>query len=308
MKNVRVLTIGTTLALLSACGASAASKATVPSRDQLAAQIVEAGGVSEATASCAADALYENLSEEDLALVVTGEEPSADAKTRFTDAVLDCLSGTVVTETPETDAAPTTEAATTTEPTTTTTKTTTKTTAVATTAAPITAAPTTAAPTTTAMPTTTAAGADPLSTSSQYAVTAEATSAYGETDWAASQATGAPNSSGCADDVNAWASLSSDGKDSLTLTYAKPVIPSAVRISMNYNPNQIVSVEVVDTDGAATSIYASAPVAADCPSLFEIPVTGVVDPVSTVRVTVDQSILGLGWTEIDAVELVGVTQ
>ena len=66
-------------------------------------------------------------------------------------------------------------------------------------------------------------------------------------------------------------------------------------------------VEVVDTAGTATVVYAEAPEVidfADCPQLMEVPVPDVAN-VNSVRITVDQATLGRGWTEIDAVELIG---
>lgn len=262
MRHTKLVMIGAAVTLLfGACGGS--DSASVPSRDELVAEIVEKSGVDKDVAACAADALFDNLSKDDLELVVAGEEPSAKAKDAFTDAVLDCLSDTEVTEATEADESTTTDAP---------------------------AASTTVA----------------TDSVSQWATTAEATSQYGEDSWSATQATGKPNSPDCADQITAWATEKSDGKDTLTLGYDTPVIPSAVRISITYTPNQVVSVDVVGTDGTVTSVYTGAPSEETCPQLFEVPVTGVTSAVDEVRITLDQSILALGWTEIDAVELVGI--
>ena len=72
-------------------------EAKVPTREQLAAQIVEQGGVDQATADCAADAMFDTLSEDDIAKLSKGEEPSAAAQEDFTNAVLDCLMPTATT-------------------------------------------------------------------------------------------------------------------------------------------------------------------------------------------------------------------
>ena len=124
--------------LLMGCGSDGGS-AKVPNRDQLVAQIVESGGVSQAVAECSADALFSTLSKDDLAKAVGGGEPSNAGKDAFTSAILDCLevSITVITDAPTTDA-PTTDAPTTVAPTT----------VAPTTVAPTTVAPTTVAPTT----------------------------------------------------------------------------------------------------------------------------------------------------------------
>jgi hypothetical protein len=39
--------------------------------------------------------------------------------------------------------------------------------------------------------------------------------------------------------------------------------------------------------------------------VLKIPITGVTAKVKTVRIFVDQSVLTIGWNEIDAVQLVG---
>ena len=269
--------------LLMGCGSDSGS-AKAPNRDQLVAEIVESGGVSQAVAECSADALFSTLSKDDLAKAVGGGEPSTEGKDAFTTAILDCLevSNTVITDAPTTDA-PTTEAPTTVAPTT---------------VAPTTVAPTTVAPTT-------VVAAD--GTVSQFASTAKATSEFGDDEWSAKQATGAPTIKVCGDNTEAWASLTSDGKDALNLGYATPVVASMVKISQSYNPGQIVKVEVLNTAGTATVIYQGVPAAMDpsaCPNIMELPVADVAD-VNSVRITVDQSVIALGWTEIDAVELIG---
>jgi hypothetical protein len=141
----------------------------------------------------------------------------------------------------------------------------------------------------------------------QWATAAEASSEYGSTDWSAMQAAGAPNTPNCGDSVTAWASAASDGVDSVTLYYYEaPLIPTEINIVQSYNPSQVTKVEVIDPSGSETVVYEGEPKAVDeCPYTLSIPVTGVDTLVMGVRVTVDQSALGLGWNEIDAVELVG---
>ncbi len=63
----------------------------LPSRDQLAAEIVKQGGLDQATAECAADALYDSLDKDDIAKVVAGQEPSEAGQEAFTEALIDCM-------------------------------------------------------------------------------------------------------------------------------------------------------------------------------------------------------------------------
>ena len=120
-------------------------------------------------------------------------------------------------------------------------------------------------------------------------------------------ATGKPKLKECGDSGEAWASLEAYGKEFLTLTYKTAVLPSRVVVHSNYNPGQITGVWIVSEDGNMTQIYAAKPSAdAECPLALEIPLDGIDAPVNKVIVDVDQKKkLGLGWTEIDAVELVG---
>ena len=144
------------------------------------------------------------------------------------------------------------------------------------------------------------------STVAQWASSAAATTEYGSDAWAADQATGAPNVSQCADDGNAWASSSSTGYDKLTVGFRKAVVPSLVKVYVSYHPGQVTMVQVIDVNGRSTTIYKKAPrEISTCPYTMTIPVTGVTAPVRKVRITVNQSTLQLGWTEIDAVQLVG---
>ncbi|MFZ6030077.1 MAG: hypothetical protein ACOYYS_20365 [Chloroflexota bacterium] len=141
-----------------------------------------------------------------------------------------------------------------------------------------------------------------------WATTAEATSAYGSVDWSAGQAAGAPNTLTCGDYGSAWASAEADGVESITLYYYDaPLVPSEINIVQSYNPSQVVKVEVLDPSGEfETVVYEGEPEAVnECPYTLSIPVDDVDYAVMGIRITVDQSVLGLGWNEIDAVELVG---
>lgn len=144
---------------------------------------------------------------------------------------------------------------------------------------------------------------------SQYATSAFATTEYSDDSWSAAQATGAPDTPACGDEITAWATESSDGIDSIELFYDTPVYAVEVVIYQTYNPNQVVQVELISTEGEYVTVYEGAPTAVDdpCPFVMTIPADGDI-LADGVRVTLDQSQLGLGWNEIDAVELYGMSE
>jgi hypothetical protein len=145
----------------------------------------------------------------------------------------------------------------------------------------------------------------------QWAVSAKASSQYGESSWNAEQAIGAPNVTDCGDNGLAWASESSTGAlDWIELTYATPVIPTGINIYQSYNPSQVIEVDLIDTDGTTYTAWQGSPKkVSTCPDLMTITFDKKQEMlVEKVIVIVDQSILGLGWTEIDAVELVGISE
>lgn len=142
----------------------------------------------------------------------------------------------------------------------------------------------------------------------QWASAATASSEYSSSDWSAAQATGAPDTE-CGDDPHAWAAASTDGKEWLELTYSTPVVPTEINIHQNYNASQIVEVDLISLDGETHVAWTGQAEQVDyCPDIMTITLPDQYPfPVIGVRLVVDQSILGLGWNEIDAVELVGYT-
>lgn len=140
----------------------------------------------------------------------------------------------------------------------------------------------------------------------QWASSAVASSEYSNPGWAAIQATGERDTVECGDYSTAWASSASDGFDTLELTYDIPVNPTQVNIAQTHSPNQVVLVELLDTNGVYHEVYSGEPSIVDCPYDMVVTVTGADYQAVGVRVTVDQSILGTSWNEIDAVELVGL--
>jgi len=163
-------------------------------------------------------------------------------------------------------------------------------------------------------PAQTAAGTFPSPSASgtlirQWAVGAEASSEFSVPEWSAEKATGAPDAPGCGDTQFAWASAASDSIATLTLRYTEEVIPRELIIHQSYNPDQVVKVEVFQESRQSyfTVLQKNPqPVDRPCPYRLSIPVEIIDFPTRQVRITVDQSQLGLGWNEIDAVELVGV--
>lgn len=138
----------------------------------------------------------------------------------------------------------------------------------------------------------------------QWASGATASSEYTSTAWSASQATGLPNASGCADEGLEWASLSPNTEEWLELTFKQTVRPTEIQIYEVSGVSSIVKVEVKDPFGAYYVVYTAHPAGGTCPRILTIPVAGVPKAVNAVRVSFDQSALNT-WDEIDAVKLVG---
>ncbi len=141
----------------------------------------------------------------------------------------------------------------------------------------------------------------------QWAVRAEASSEYSSDDYSAMQATGAPDVDYCEENLLAWAPEWPDTEESLTLYYETPVIPTELVIYQTHNPSQVVEIQFIDTTGEAWLLWYGDPEeVSTCPDewthTIDLEETFYTD---TVVIWVDQSVLDLGWVEIDAVELVG---
>lgn len=145
---------------------------------------------------------------------------------------------------------------------------------------------------------------------SQWAASATASSEYGNPDWAATQATGAPDTVECGDHPTAWASAGSDTIEWIELTYNFPVLPTQVNIFQTHSPDQVVKVELIDPMGTQYEIYTGEPEdrGEECPYTLSIPVENARYQVYVVRITIDQSVIPGPWNEIDAVELVGIPE
>ncbi len=142
----------------------------------------------------------------------------------------------------------------------------------------------------------------------QWGNTAEASTEFANPEWSAEQAAGKPDAPGCGDYQFAWASAASDSIDTLEISYSAFVYPLEIVIHESYNPDQVVKVEVFNPEtGGYYTVLQKNPVKVDrpCPYQLIIPVDGIDFKTNLVRITVDQSQLGLGWNEIDAVQLIG---
>lgn len=143
---------------------------------------------------------------------------------------------------------------------------------------------------------------------SQWGFSAEGGSEFASPEWGASQATGSPDSPGCGDFQFAWASAASDSIDTLEVTFERSVYPLEIYIYESFNPDQVVKVEVLNPEtGAYYTVLQKNPLQIDrpCPFVLEVMVRSIEFKTNQIRITVDQSQLGLGWNEIDAVQLVG---
>ncbi len=121
------------------------------------------------------------------------------------------------------------------------------------------------------------------------------------------QVLGAPDTRRCGDYQTAWAPAGSDEISWVEVKFDIPVFVTAVNVIQTFNPNQVVLVELVGDFDQNLEIYNADPVQVDqpCPYTLPIEVEKTTNRYDTVRIYIDQSVLGLGWNEIDAVELVG---
>jgi hypothetical protein len=144
----------------------------------------------------------------------------------------------------------------------------------------------------------------------QWASDALGSSEYSATDWSALQATGAPNSRGCVDQPTAFATRTPANGEHLIVAFAQPVIPTEIHIYVTLNPGAISQVSVANTanvDRIIDLTNSSDRGNTECPGIHSLSVTGVTEPIDSIIISLDQAASG-SWTEIDAVELVGVPE
>jgi hypothetical protein len=140
----------------------------------------------------------------------------------------------------------------------------------------------------------------------QWAVSASASSSYGEESWSPQAAIGEPDTyPSCGDIATAWASANSTGRDWLELVYATPVVPTEIAVYQTYNPGAIYLIEVIGVSGQSYEVYDVTPAPEEeCPYILIVNVSGVSEKIDTVVLHLDQAATG-SWNEIDAVRLTG---
>ncbi|WP_129631447.1 NHL repeat-containing protein [Candidatus Oscillochloris fontis] len=139
----------------------------------------------------------------------------------------------------------------------------------------------------------------------QWASAATASSFYAP-DYDPEGVLGAPDVAGCQDSPAAWASAAPDGRDTLELSYATPVFASSLVIYQNSQPGFVSHVELIDERGEVIPVYTGSPsLSVTCPLAQSITFTQTLSRVVKVRITIDQR-GGTYWSEIDAVELIGL--
>ena len=148
---------------------------------------------------------------------------------------------------------------------------------------------------------------DPNQMARQWATEAEASTQYGDDDYSALQAAGAPNTPSAGDFATAWAPQESDGgEQTLELTYEHSVIPYAVNIHENYNPGAVIAVEAYDAENDEWVVLWDGEAAAlEEPLRVFSPELSAADfATNAIRLVLDTDAV-TGWNEIDAVELLG---
>jgi streptogramin lyase len=139
----------------------------------------------------------------------------------------------------------------------------------------------------------------------QWASSATASSSYGD-EYGPDGATGPPNVVGCMDSPDAWASSDPNGLETLELRFEQPVFAVQVNVHQNNQPGYISQIELIDARGTATVVYQSQPkLSESCPLVLSATFNQTEAQIVAVRLTVDQR-SGANWSEVDAVELVGV--
>ncbi len=138
----------------------------------------------------------------------------------------------------------------------------------------------------------------------QWATRATASSAYD--GYEAANATGPPDVEGCQNSTNAWAAAAPDTLETLELRFDTPVFATEVSIHQSHQPGFITNVQLIDDQGKLTSVYrAQAGLQAECPAILHVSFDRTAQLIVGIKLTIDQR-GDINWTEIDAVELVGI--
>ena len=79
-----------------------------------------------------------------------------------------------------------------------------------------------------------------------------------------------------------------------------------VSIHQSHQPGFITNVQLIDDQGKLTSVYrAQAGLQAECPAILHVSFDRTAQLIVGIKLTIDQR-GDINWTEIDAVELVGI--
>jgi hypothetical protein len=143
----------------------------------------------------------------------------------------------------------------------------------------------------------------------QWAERAEASSQFTDDSWSAEQATGSPDVFDCGDNSSAWASESYETEiEWLAVTFRETVIPTQVNIYQSFNPGAIIAIGIVPANGDDPIIFEDLEdLSNGCPSVFSISLPDGLPESNGLVIVLNQTLVG-DWNEIDAVELVGITE
>ena len=141
----------------------------------------------------------------------------------------------------------------------------------------------------------------------QWAVTAAASSEYGNWDWSAQQMLGQPNVyPNYGDNRYAWApAYRNNGLQWAQLGFSEAVYVDTVEIYETFNPGAIVRIELADTTGHSHVIWEGKGGSAGTSArVFSVKNGIVTVPCDGIRITLDTDTVS-GWNEIDAVSITG---
>lgn len=137
----------------------------------------------------------------------------------------------------------------------------------------------------------------------QWAVAAIASSEFANPQFAARQATGAPDTPSCGDFDTAWASGKKARPEWIEVSFSVPVFAQKVIVYESYNPGNVVQIDLKQPNGTYSTIFKGRDPTTACPGQLSPVFVQTTYPVNTVRIYVEDP--GDGWAEIDAVKLVG---
>ncbi len=141
----------------------------------------------------------------------------------------------------------------------------------------------------------------------QWAGFARASSEWSSTDASARMATGPKSISICEDSSISWASRSNNTIEWLDVYFKQAVIPTELRVYLNYNPEGLQKVEMIDTEGNYHEVFSGGFRSEDCPDILEVMIEDADYHAIGARIWIDQSILE-DWTEVDGVHLIGIPE